>query len=59
MYEEMIKNCKVYVMWGVDLFKCNCIDYFVLNYVNDSYYFKYKRVGIKFISIDFIYIEIV
>ncbi len=22
-HEEMIKNCKVYVMWGADLLKCN------------------------------------
>ncbi|MCQ2712029.1 molybdopterin guanine dinucleotide-containing S/N-oxide reductase [Helicobacter pylori] len=56
-HEEMIKNCKVYVMWGADLFKCNRIDYFVPNHVNDSYYHKYKRAGIKFISIDPIYTE--
>ncbi|GAA7606195.1 hypothetical protein JP0079_11980 [Helicobacter pylori] len=54
-HEEMIKNCKVYVMWGADLFKCNRIDYFVPNHVNDGYYPKYKRAGIKFISIDPIY----
>ncbi|MGN8488942.1 molybdopterin guanine dinucleotide-containing S/N-oxide reductase [Helicobacter pylori] len=56
-HEEMIKNCRVYVMWGADLFKCNRIDYFVPNHVNDSYYPKYKRAGIKFISIDPIYTE--
>ncbi|GHQ48992.1 biotin sulfoxide reductase [Helicobacter pylori] len=56
-HEEMIKNCKVYVMWGADLFKCNRIDYFVPNHVNDGYYPKYKRAGIKFISIDPIYTE--
>ncbi|AFI05542.1 molybdopterin guanine dinucleotide-containing S/N-oxide reductase [Helicobacter cetorum] len=56
-HEEMIKNCKVYVMWGADLFKCNRIDYFVPNHVNDSYYPKYKKAGIKFISIDPIYTE--
>ncbi|GAA8170571.1 molybdopterin guanine dinucleotide-containing S/N-oxide reductase [Helicobacter pylori] len=56
-HEEMIKNCKVYVMWGADLFKCNRIDYFVPNHVNDSYYPKYKRAGIQFISIDPIYTE--
>ncbi len=43
-------------MWGADLFKCNRIDYFVPNNVNDGYYPKYKRAGIKFISIDPIYI---
>ncbi|GAA8277170.1 hypothetical protein HpBT164_13620 [Helicobacter pylori] len=32
-HEEMIKNCKVYVMWGADLFKCNRIDYFVPNHL--------------------------
>ncbi|GAA9613768.1 molybdopterin guanine dinucleotide-containing S/N-oxide reductase [Helicobacter pylori] len=56
-HEEMIKNCKVYVMWGADLFKCNRIDYFVPNHVNDSYYPKYQRAGIQFISIDPIYTE--
>lgn len=56
-HEEMIKNCKVYVMWGEDLFKCNRIDYFVPNHVNDGYYPKYKRAGIKFISIDPLYTE--
>ncbi|GAA8994788.1 hypothetical protein Taitung14_14470 [Helicobacter pylori] len=56
-HEEMIKNCKVYVMWGADLFKCNRIDYLVPNHVNDGYYPKYKRAGIKFISIDPIYTE--
>lgn len=56
-HEEMIKNCKVYVMWGEDLFKCNRIDYFVPNHVNDDYYPKYKRAGIKFISIDPLYTE--
>ncbi|GAA7002839.1 hypothetical protein Kyoto22A_13660 [Helicobacter pylori] len=33
------------------------IDYFVPNHVNDGYYPKYKRAGIKFISIDPIYTE--
>ncbi|GHS28657.1 hypothetical protein JP0119_13410 [Helicobacter pylori] len=47
----------MYVMWGADLFKCNRIDYFVPNHVNDGYYPKYKRAGIKFISIDPIYTE--
>ncbi len=44
-------------MWGADLFKCNRIDYFVPNHVNDGYYPKYKRAGIKFISIDPLYTE--
>ncbi|GAA7261906.1 hypothetical protein JP0053_14480 [Helicobacter pylori] len=33
------------------------IDYFVPNHVNDGYYPKYKRAGIKFISIDPLYTE--
>lgn len=56
-HEEMIAHCKVYVMWGTDLFKCNRIDFVVPNHVNDSYYLKYKQAGIKFISIDPIYTE--
>lgn len=56
-HEEMIANCKVYVMWGTDLFKCNRIDYVVPNHLNDTYYPKYKKAGIKFISIDPIYTE--
>ncbi|PAF47352.1 biotin sulfoxide reductase [Helicobacter sp. 12S02634-8] len=56
-HEEMIAHCKVYVMWGTDLFKCNRIDYVVPNHVNDDYYPKYKQAGIKFISIDPIYTE--
>ncbi|RDU73883.1 biotin sulfoxide reductase [Helicobacter anseris] len=56
-HEEMIENCKVYVLWGTDLFKCNRIDYVVPNHLNDIYYPKYKKAGIKFISIDPIYTE--
>ncbi|GAA8977753.1 hypothetical protein BTM255_12630 [Helicobacter pylori] len=57
-HEEMIKNCKVYVMWGADLFKCNRIDYFVPNHVNDGYYPKYinikELVSNSLVSIPFI-----
>lgn len=56
-HEEMIANCKVYVLWGTDLYKCNKIDFVVPNHVNDVYYPKYKQAGIKFISIDPIYTE--
>ena len=56
-HEEMIANCKVYVLWGADLFKCNRIDYVVPNHLNDTYYPKYKKSGMKFISIDPIYTE--
>ncbi|GAA8016523.1 hypothetical protein HpBT081_12310 [Helicobacter pylori] len=54
-HEEMIKNCKVYVMWGADLFKCNRIDYFVPNHVNDGYYPSIKElVSNSLVSIPFI-----
>ncbi len=54
-HEEMIKNCKVYVMWGADLFKCNRIDYFVPNHVNDGYYLSIKELALNsLVSIPFI-----
>lgn len=56
-HEQIIKNTKVYVMWGADLFKCNRIDYVVPNHVNDLYYPKYKEARIKFINIDPYYNE--
>lgn len=56
-HEQIIKNTKVYVMWGADLFKCNRIDYVVPNHANDLYYPEYKKAGIKFISIDPYYNE--
>ena len=51
-HEQIIENTKVYVMWGADLFKTNKIDFAVANRKNDEYYIKYKKAGIKFISID-------
>jgi len=51
-HEEMLANTEVYVMWGADLFKTNKIDYGVANRKNDEYYIKYKKSGMKFISID-------
>ncbi len=51
-HEEMLANTEVYVMWGADLFKTNKIDYGVANRKNDDYYVKYKKSGMKFISID-------
>ncbi|STP12993.1 biotin sulfoxide reductase [Helicobacter mustelae] len=56
-HEEMIANCKVYVMWGADLFKSNRTDFVVPNHLNDVYYTRYKRSGMKFICIDPIYTE--
>ena len=56
-HEQIIKNTKVYLMWGADLFKCNRIDYVVPNHTNDTYYPKYKEAGIKFIVIDPYYNE--
>lgn len=51
-HEQMLENTEVYVMWGADLFKTNKIDYGVANRKNDEYYLKYKKSGMKFISID-------
>lgn len=51
-HEEMLANTEVYVMWGADLFKTNKIDFNVANRKNDEYYVKYKKSGMKFISID-------
>lgn len=56
-HEEIIENCRVYVLWGSDLFKNNRTDYVVANHLNDIYYPKYKKAGIKFICIDPIYTE--
>jgi trimethylamine-N-oxide reductase (cytochrome c) len=39
-------------MWGADLFKTNKIDFAVANRKNDEYFLKYKKSGMKFISID-------
>lgn len=51
-HEEMLANTEVYVMWGADLFKTNKVDYGVANRKNDAYFLKYKKSGMKFISID-------
>ncbi|WP_104697673.1 MULTISPECIES: molybdopterin-dependent oxidoreductase [unclassified Helicobacter] len=56
-HEEIIENCRVYVLWGSDLFKNNRVDYVVANHLNDTYYPQYKKAGIKFICIDPIYTE--
>ena len=56
-HEEIIENCKVYVLWGADLFKNNRMDFNVPNHLNDTYYPRYKKAGIKFISIDPCYTE--
>lgn len=51
-YEQMIKNCEVYVMWGCDIYKDNQIDYKVANRENDGWLKKYAASNIKFINID-------
>ncbi len=51
-HEQILPNTQVYVMWGADLFKTNKIDFAVANRKNDEYFLKYKKSGIKFISID-------
>ncbi|MCF6172430.1 MAG: molybdopterin-dependent oxidoreductase [Campylobacteraceae bacterium] len=51
-HEQILPNTQVYVMWGADLFKTNKIDFAVANRKNDEYFFKYKKSGMKFISID-------
>ena len=51
-HEQILPNTQVYVMWGADLFKTNKIDFAVANRKNDEYFLKYKKSGMKFISID-------
>lgn len=54
-HEQIIKNTKVMILWGADLYKCNRIGWFVPNHRNIDAYEEYKKAGIKFISIDPIY----
>lgn len=54
-HEQIIKNTKVMVLWGADLYKTNRIGFSVPNGKNIDYYEEYKKAGIKFISIDPIY----
>ena len=51
-YEQMLKHCEVYVMWGCDIYKNNLIDYKVPNRANDTYLRKYADSKIQFINID-------
>jgi len=51
-HEQILPNTEVYVMWGADLFKTNKIDFAVANRKNDEYFLKYKKSGMRFISID-------
>ena len=51
-HEQILPNTQVYVMWGADLFKTNKIDFAVANRKNDDYFVKYRKSGMKFISID-------
>ncbi|MFT5835986.1 MAG: trimethylamine-N-oxide reductase (cytochrome c) [Sulfurimonas sp.] len=54
-HEEIIKNTKVMILWGTDLYKTNRIGWAVPNHRNIDAYEEYKKAGIKFISIDPIY----
>jgi len=56
-FQEIIKNTKVMVLWGADLYKCNRIGYSVPTHSCYDYYEEYKKAGIKFISIDPIYTQ--
>ena len=56
-HEQIIANCKTYVLWGTDLFKGNRVDAVIPNHLNDAYYLQYKKAGIKFICIDPVYTE--
>ncbi len=51
-HEEIVKNTKVMILWGSDLYKTNRIAYTVPNHKNETWYEEYKKAGIKFISID-------
>nr|WP_229770974.1 molybdopterin-dependent oxidoreductase [Campylobacter portucalensis] len=51
-HEMILENTQVYVMWGADILKCNQIDFKVANRANNSYYDKYAKSNIKFITID-------
>jgi len=54
-HEQIIKNTKVMILWGADLYKCNRIGWAVPNHRNIDAYEEYKKAGIRFISIDPIY----
>jgi len=54
-HEQIIKNTKVMILWGADLYKTNRIGWAVPNHRNIDAYEEYKKAGIKFISIDPIY----
>ena len=51
-HEQIVANTKVMILWGSDLYKTNRIGYMVPNHKNEEWYEKYKKAGIKFISID-------
>jgi len=54
-HEQIIKNTKVMILWGCDMYKTNRIGYSVPNHRCYDAYEEYKKAGIKFISIDPIY----
>ncbi|MDZ7818075.1 MAG: molybdopterin-dependent oxidoreductase [Aliarcobacter sp.] len=54
-HEQIIKNTKVMILWGCDMYKTNRAGYSVPNHRCYDAYEEYKKAGIKFISIDPIY----
>ncbi len=54
-HEQIIKNTKVMILWGCDMYKTNRAGYSVPNHRAYDAYEEYKKAGIKFISIDPIY----
>ncbi|RXI47068.1 biotin sulfoxide reductase [Malaciobacter mytili] len=54
-HEQIIKNTKVMILWGADLYKTNRAGYSVPNHRCYDAYEEYKKAGIKVISIDPIY----
>lgn len=51
-HEQIVDNTELMILWGSDLYKTNRIGYTVPNHKNEEWYEKYKKAGIKFISID-------
>ncbi len=56
-HEQIIKNTKVMILWGADLYKTNRAAYTVPNHRCYDAYEEYKKAGIRFISIDPIYTQ--
>ena len=54
-HEQIIKNTKVLVLWGADLYKTNRVGYSVPNHRCYDAYEEYKKAGMKVVLIDPIY----